>query len=163
MALADNVRPTVEDVAILERSRTGGTTALGSAEGTEGTFTDNTHPTATEVEQYIDMAMDLLVPQIGPDVLPTHWPLIRRAVALEAAILIEGSVFREQVDEGAVALWTSLLTRIMSSALTLTNAVVTEDGGTPSTPPARNGYYVATVKTVSSTAPPIPLPDPWLA
>lgn len=94
------VRPTTDDVAELERTRT------FRDDGTEGgTFDDQTRPTAAEVEALIDEALDVVLGQL-PDHADARWHApIRRLVALRAALDVEASYFREQ--QTADAPWTT--------------------------------------------------------
>jgi hypothetical protein len=86
------VRPSVEDVAQLLRART------KDAEGREvGTFTDETRPTAEQVEDQITTALGLVAVR-----LPGTWSegfngAISALVAYRAALRIEKSYFPEQV------------------------------------------------------------------
>lgn len=92
------VRPSVDEVAILLRTRT----------VTEGgheldTFTEDTRPTAVEVERVVDHVVDEVLGQL-PDRVDVGWyPPISRVIALRAAAVIEVSFFREQANETAPA------------------------------------------------------------
>lgn len=110
-------RPSVKDVAALLRART---VVHGGKE--TGTFTQATRPTDDEVENLIDMAMDEVMGKVKP--IDYTQPFgsaynapgsdyerrIRRAVALQAAILVEVSYFPEQVrnDQSPVATYQQL-------------------------------------------------------
>jgi hypothetical protein len=94
------VTPTVEEVAVLEATRT-----IGSSPGEQGTFTSDTRPTRAQVEAIIRQAVDDVLAQLLPRLKPEHYAEARRAAALWAAILIEGSFFREQSNEGAVQVY----------------------------------------------------------
>ena len=153
----DDIRPDVEDVAILERTRTVAATGMGGDE--IGTFTETTRPSITEVEHEIDTAMDLILGQLGT-ILPTD-PLqlaqlhrtLKRVVALQAAILIEGSFFREQVDEGTTSQWASIIARLMPGLQSLTGITTTTDGGTV-TPVAKKGRaYSVPVRSITASSP----------
>lgn len=128
----DDVRPSVEDVAALEQTRTTGGNSLGGDEG-DGTFTETTVPSASQVEAVIDTALDLIVPQLGTLLTgDAQLGMVKRAVALQAAIIIEGSYFREQIDQGSVSLWSALLARLMTGLGTLSGSdVITTPGSTP--------------------------------
>lgn len=98
------IRPTVDEVAALERTRT-----IGEGSEDEGTFNDNTHPTAAEVEALIDQAVDAVLNQLPVAISETYYPQTRHAITLYTAILVEGSYHREQISEGSVALWRALM------------------------------------------------------
>jgi hypothetical protein len=99
------VRPTQDDVAALENTRL---VASGGREIVE--FTDETNPTAEQVEALIDRALPLVLGEL-PDRIPTaHYDTAKNAVALYTAMLVEGSHFREQADDGSAELWRTLYT-----------------------------------------------------
>lgn len=108
------LRPTVAEVAILERSRT-----VTGGSGEEPTFTATTRPTATEVGQVIDQALEAILTQLPTTLGTEFYAQTRHMVALYAAILIEGSFFREQLDSGSVDLYRDLL---RTGMLSLTEA-----------------------------------------
>lgn len=91
MTVAD-ARPTVAEIAALERARTyvGGELA--------GTFNDDTRPTAADVEELIDMAVGDVAARAGVTLRPGLWAEARRLAAVQAAALIESSFFPEQID-----------------------------------------------------------------
>lgn len=107
------IRPTVDEVAILERTRTVGPSSGGLGGDTSDadvtTFTATTRPTATEVEAIIDQAVSAIVGQLPVLVPVVYYGQIRHFVALYAAVLVEGSFFRESLDEGSVDLYRDLL------------------------------------------------------
>lgn len=85
------LRPTIGEVAALERART-------YVSGVEvGTFNTSTRPTEDEVSELIDMAVADVEARVGtiPDGLAEEG---RRLAALQAATLIEASYFPEQLD-----------------------------------------------------------------
>lgn len=95
--LGGGTRPTVPDVAALVRARTkikGG--------GEMGTFTATTRPTAEQVDELIDDAMDDVFGKIQPVTEPgsEYERRARGAVKLYAAHLIELSYFPESVNSG---------------------------------------------------------------
>jgi hypothetical protein len=153
----DDVRPTVEDVAVLEYARTGSAQGLGSAGGSDGTFTATTIPTDTQVEHFIDLALDLIVPQLDPDLTVVKYPAIRSVVALQAAILIEGSVFRETVDEGNVPVWSAIIARLMNGLVPAAQQTTAGGGGTVTSPFKPRRAVSVYTPTVTSTA---PVPEP---
>ncbi len=104
--LAEGNRPSVAEVASLLRART---KVLGGKE--VGTFNTHTRPTADEVEDIIDQAVDEVSGKVQDvdQTLPYGQTMgpgsayerrCRRAVALQAAILIELSYFPEQIKTG---------------------------------------------------------------
>jgi hypothetical protein len=128
MTIRDEVRPTVDDVAALERTRTTGAVELGGDEGSEGTFTATTRPTATEVENLIDMATDMIFGWTVPPVDPIRYPVIRRAITIQAAVLIEASYFRETArpETGVLALWRGLLRDMGFPPVTESGQMITQ-------------------------------------
>jgi hypothetical protein len=104
------LRPTVQDVALLERTRT---VSAGGAE--EITFTDSTRPTASEVSSLIDQALPAILAQLPEGFSEAYYDRARHLVALYTAVLIEGSYFREQLDSGSAGLWRELLTAGLTS------------------------------------------------
>jgi len=91
-----DVRPALADVAILERTRTRGD------DGTMyDTFSANTWPTDTDVNAIIDKATDMVLSQLREDFNPDFYPQVADVIALQAAILIEASFFRNQ-DQAAI-------------------------------------------------------------
>jgi hypothetical protein len=104
----DPRRPSVDDVALLLRTRTVGAGPGGSLIGGDTgpveltTFTAETRPTATEVEAMIDVASDEVLAQL-PAEIASSFHAIRRSIALRAAVLIEASFFRESADASLAA------------------------------------------------------------
>lgn len=99
----DVIKPSPDDVANLERTRT---TALGATDSVE--FTDDTQPTYDEVQTLIDQATPLVLAEL-PNKFPEHYyEAVKHAVALYVALLIEGSHFREQEDSTSGGTWRSL-------------------------------------------------------
>jgi hypothetical protein len=114
----DAIAPSADDVAALERSR-----IVEPGGQDPGTFTDTTHPKKAEVEILIEQAVDYTLNLLPYAVDPRHNETITRAVTLYAATLVEGSYFREQVDEGSVALYREMFEESIASI----NARVAED------------------------------------
>lgn len=112
------LRPTVQDVALLERTRT--VTAGG---GEEITFTESTRPSASEVSGLIDQALPAILAHLPEAFSEAYYDRARHLVALYTALLIEGSYFREQLDNGSAALWRDLLTTGLASLRTEIEAV----------------------------------------
>lgn len=87
--------PTVSQVGALLRARTKDTA------GNEiGTFTEATRPTAEDVNELIQQAIDTVAVRAGEDVPPKMIPETQRLVALRAAMLVELGYFGEQVTTG---------------------------------------------------------------
>jgi hypothetical protein len=85
------VTPSVDDVGALEGTRT-----IGPGGEDTGTFTDQTHPSATEVQVLIEEALDVVLSQLSDHVDPVFYPAISRVVAVRTAASIETSYYREQ-------------------------------------------------------------------
>lgn len=101
----EQVRPTVADVAQLERIRT---IDLDSGDDV-GTFTDNTRPTAGEVDGLIDVAMDDVVSALPVSTFaPKHYRQVRRVITLGAAMMVEASYYEEQAPDRAGPVWQTL-------------------------------------------------------
>ena len=101
----DLIAPTVEDVAILVRTRTYTEGVVEHAD-----FTDDTRPPADEVQRLIDQATPTVLMQLRPTFPPSVYGDIGHLISLYTAILIEGSFFREQINESQVALYRDLFT-----------------------------------------------------
>jgi len=115
----DDIRPTVEDVAALERTRT---ITTGGAD--TGEFNETTHPTADEVEGVIDTAVGLVMDQLPTDRFdPKHYMSVTSAIKLQAAIIVESSYFRERLDQGSADLYS----RSLQSAIISLNNKITAD------------------------------------
>lgn len=98
------VTPSVADVSLLCATRTIDTS------GTQlGVFTSDTQPTDAQCAALITQATTLVLTPL-PDYLQTSlYDRIKQAIALQAAILVETSFYREQANAGSiVALSTSL-------------------------------------------------------
>lgn len=108
------VTPTVDDVAMLEASRT-----RSADDGTEyDTFNDLTDPTEAQVEVIIGQAVQVVLAQLRTTFDPGHYPQVRQAAALLTAVLIEGSFFRNQAEQsgptGTAGVWRSLYNQVIS-------------------------------------------------
>ena len=99
------IAPSVEEVAILVRTRTYTEGVLEHAD-----FTDDTRPPAEEVQRLIEQATPTVLAQLRPSFPETVYGEIGHLIALYTAILIEGSFFREQINESQVALYRDLFT-----------------------------------------------------
>lgn len=124
--MADDLRPSVDDVAALIRART------KDAEGREiGTFTPDTRPTDVEVETHIDAALGLVVVRLPTDLPDTYEPAARALVAYRAALRIEKSYFPEQVRSDRSA-YEQLRQEYVDDLQALLDAIAasgSEDGG----------------------------------
>ena len=142
------VRPTVTEVSILERTRTVGMTAGGLGGDTTPSditvFGTDTRPTATEVEAIIDQAVSAIIGQMPAEVPVVYYGQIRHFVALYSAILIEGSFFRESLDEGSVELYRDLLSTGIPQLRTSIDEEVAED--------TFGGFANVTVRSPSMSA-----------
>lgn len=115
----DAVRPTVEQVATLEHTR-----LMDEGGKTQETFTDGTEPTSEEVNELIDIAVNLVMVQLPLNKFnPDHYETVRHAGTLQAAILVEGSFFREKLDSGSAGLYTRML---QSTIISLNNKIVAD-------------------------------------
>lgn len=100
----EDIRPTVEDVAKLEQTRT----ATGGG-GEISEFTETTRPKASEVEELIDQAVGAVLTQISePRFSDSHFDGATHAAALYTALLVEGGYFRENLEGASVDLWRTL-------------------------------------------------------
>src|SRR3954454_20042239 len=88
------VRPTVEEVSILERTRTVGLTSGGLGGDTSASdvtvFGTDTRPSAAAVELIIDQPVEGAVAETRPTAPAVYYGQIRHFAALYAAVLIEG-------------------------------------------------------------------------
>jgi hypothetical protein len=89
------VRPSVDDVAALEATRT---IDEGGAE--TGTFSNSTRPTAADVERLIDQAVSDVLAQLPPNIDRVWDSAIGRAIALRVAWMVEASYYREAAVSG---------------------------------------------------------------
>jgi hypothetical protein len=106
---ASDVMPTVDDVAILERTRT------RAEDGTfYPTFNTNTFPSATDVQSVIEKATGMILSQLRADFNPTFYSQVSDLISLQAAVLIEASFFRNQDQAQATSSWRMMI----SSGLT---------------------------------------------
>jgi hypothetical protein len=105
------VTPTVAEVALLEATRT-----IDSSGTQLGIFTSDTNPTDAQCEALIEQAVMMVLTPL-PDYLQTSlYGRIRQAVALQAAVLVETSFYREQANAGSIVSMTTAL-RAMLNAL----------------------------------------------
>jgi hypothetical protein len=91
------VTPTVDDVAILCRTRT-----IHDDLTEVSTFDTETRPTDVECQELISQALGEVLVALPPNVDMTLWASpIRRVIALRAAGLVETSFYREQATAPA--------------------------------------------------------------
>ena len=104
-----DVYPTLAEVAILERTRT---------RGDDGTYYDTfnaqTWPTDTDVMAIIDTSVNLVLAQLRGDFNPIFYEQVKDLCALQAAILIESSFFRNQEQAQAMSSWRVMLSSGMT-------------------------------------------------
>jgi hypothetical protein len=99
-----DVMPALEDVAILERTRT------RQDDGTYlTTFTPSTWPTDSDVNELMAKAADLVLGQLRADFNPSFYPQVEDLVAVQTAILIEQSFFRNQDAAAATSTYRLML------------------------------------------------------
>jgi hypothetical protein len=92
MSATATTRPSIEQVALLIRSRTKDSNGLEV-----GTFDGDTRPTAEQVELFIDQASALVTMQLPAATIPAELAAAAAAViALEAACSIEKAYWPEQ-------------------------------------------------------------------
>ena len=101
--------PSVDDVAALE-----GTRRVDDTTAEQPTFNANTRPTDTEVQALIDQAVPVVMAQLRPTFPISYYDEVSHAIALYAAILVEGSYYREQINTGSVGLYQSLLNQSLA-------------------------------------------------
>jgi hypothetical protein len=121
------LKPTVDDVALLLRERTTGDTQGGLGGDTNmvapTTFDDSTRPTADEVQRVINTAYGVVVPKLDGGIAALPLPedgsdppddengvigSVRFAIALYAAVLVEVSFFGAGAADGHIVLWRDL-------------------------------------------------------
>jgi hypothetical protein len=126
MPTIDDLKPTVEDVSLLLRTRTvNGTAGLPSGLGGDTgpgqvtTFSDTTRPSASEVQAIIDQTFPAIggrVPFVVPDAVPSQSiGGYKLAAAAYAAMVIEESFFRETVTPESIAFWTGIMDRELTA------------------------------------------------
>ena len=102
------VTPSVDDVALLLRTRTVGGQAQGGLGSDTGpadltTFDDTTRPKGEEVARIIEAATDETLAQLPARVDAQYLPGILRTIALRAASVVELSFFRETSGDSETA------------------------------------------------------------
>ena len=120
----DEVTPSVDDVAALE-----GTRRMDDSVEEQLTFTADTRPTDTQVQALIDQAVPVVLAQLNPTFPPDYYSEVSHAIALYAAILVEGSYYREQLNVGSVALYRALLEQTLTAINSQVTTELTSSGG----------------------------------
>lgn len=120
----DDLKPTVDEVAMLLRTRTVGppdanTGGLGGDTGPSDytTFDATTRPTDTEVQMIIDASCSTVWGRLGMALGSLQdWQglVIRHASALYAAILIEVSFFKETANQALLDMWRSMIDQALT-------------------------------------------------
>jgi hypothetical protein len=87
-----SIRPTVEDVGLLESART---YVMGTP---RNTFDEDTIPTGAQVEMLIDLALGDMQSRVGSEIGDVNDADARRLVALQTASMIEASFFPDSLD-----------------------------------------------------------------
>lgn len=72
-------------------------------------FDETTTPRKATAEDILYQAAEAILLQLPPTIDRQWHDRVKHLVALQAAILVEASVFREQADQGAVEIYTNLL------------------------------------------------------
>jgi hypothetical protein len=86
---------TLRDVGARLRSRT-----LDSHMTEQGTFTADTRPTATQVNDLMPQALGDVAVATGSDLPSKYWEAARSVAALRTALLIELTYYPEQINTG---------------------------------------------------------------
>lgn len=95
------ITPSLDEVARLERTRT-----VDSAGNDVATFTSDTRPTDAEVELIIDQAVSDVTGAFPSQFDPAHYGEAKKVVILYAAMLVEGSYYKEQaLARGGLLPW----------------------------------------------------------
>jgi hypothetical protein len=127
----DDLIPTVDDVALLLRTRTAGiSAATGGLGGDTGpvdvtTFDEDTRPTGEEVEAVIDQAFHAMSGRFAGPIPDASEGTARHAIALYAAVMIEVSFFRETMNQELITLWQGMIDKAVE---TVNDAVTTTTG-----------------------------------
>jgi hypothetical protein len=93
------IRPSIDEVAALERTRT-----IDSGGNEKDTFDATTRPTGDEAAGLVEQAIDDVLAELPQTFDPGHYEQVERAVTFRAAMLIETSYFREEVGAATPAL-----------------------------------------------------------
>jgi hypothetical protein len=147
----EDLKPTIDDVAMLLRTRTVGppNANAGGLGGDTGpsdytTFDATTRPTDTEVQMIIDASYGTVLARL--DMAPAElqdWQsmVVRHASALYAAILIEVSFFKETTNQALLDMWRSMIDQALTGV---------QGGGTGSESSRR--FRIGTLVVASGTS-----------
>ena len=135
------VTPAMEDVALLEHTRT-----IDSVSNELGVFTDDTRPTDIECDAVIQQAAQTILGQLPMYVSASLYPRIKQAITYQAAINVELGFYR---DQPSTNLYQTILTGLMTGLFNLVG------GGATST----NASSVDTVVQRSTMTE----YDPWVS
>ena len=112
------VTPSPDDVALLCATRT------IDESGTQlGVFTSDTNPTDAQVQGLIEQAVTLVLTPLPDYVQENLYGRIQQAAALQAAVLVETSFYREQANAGSIT--------ALQSALAAMGKAIAIDAGAP--------------------------------
>lgn len=103
-------KPTPDEVAaqLLARTRAPGSIPSAFDDDEAGTFTDQTRPTATQVQSLIDSAYDLTLPRLG--IVPAALEDMARAIiTLRAAAIVERTFWSESASQGEGTVYADLM------------------------------------------------------
>jgi hypothetical protein len=158
MANSEAAKPSVDDVALLLRTRTvGHDPAYGGLGGDTGpedvtTFSATTRPTATEVMALIETSYDAMIGRLDALLIESQEEAFAHVVALYTAILVETSYFRETVNQPLLALWQQMINDTLAG---IRLAIEREEPLTG----ARMGFGTIVIGTVLVPNPAVPEPD----
>ena len=142
----DAITPTVDDVALLIATRTideGGTQLVH--------FTSDTVPTDVQVQGLIAQATTLVLGALPNYLSSSLYGRIKEAVAIQAAILVETSFYREQANAGSIVELNALLR-------TALNQLEEDSGGGTGTSSRVDSIVVRS--TMTDYDPYYPMPPP---
>lgn len=89
--------PTSDDVALLVATRT-----IDSTGDELGTFTSDTRPTDVQTDALIGQALTMVLTPLPDRFSSSLYDRVSQAVALQTAILVETSFYREQANTGSI-------------------------------------------------------------
>ena len=112
----EQVTPSVDDVALLCATRT-----IDESGAQLGVFSVDTNPTDTQVEGLIVQAVTMVLTPLPDYFQQSLYGRVSQAAALQAAILVETSFYREQANTGTIV--------AMTTALRAMLAAIQEDSG----------------------------------
>jgi hypothetical protein len=139
-----SVRPSMEQVALLLRTRTVGPSGSGlggdTGLGDRTVFDETTRPSAAEVEAVIDVAVGAIKARLSSTPPARLYPAVAHTVALYASLLIELSFFREQADEQA----TRVLEGVINSSVIGLNGQLDDVEGVSDVPRQTFGMLTVT-------------------